>query len=653
MWVHFQLRTICAQKSDASITAALDNLPRDLPQTFERILSGITETDDINICKRIFLWVATVKRPLTLEELREAIGIEPLQQDWDSSRFVNDMNQAIACCGNLMFVEEEHLAVHFTHSSVKQYLLSETMSTSLRPYHIDLERADAEVGAVCVTYLDFGIFSRQVARATGHGKSIAGIPSTVLKETLPHRILGNKIALALLQRQHKSGNAISRQLEEASGDTEAFRRQQIREQYSFLAYAREFWLEHTKSATELISQSPGRLWSNLINDANLPGPSTSIPWTYEDWTNGAESVMDWMIERKHCFLAQLMIHSHIDLREEDSQDLLDSAVNAGEGWLIEMISNSRRASMVGFGRALPIAANNGDMELVKQLISLKADVNAPSRDYGRTALQAAAKQGHMEVVEKLLAKGANINAPPGNNYGHTALQAAAEQGHMEIVEKLLAKGANINAPPGNNYGHTALQAAAEQGHMEVVEKLLAKGADINAPGSEPRGRTALQAAAKQGHMEIVEKLLAKGANINAPPGNNYGHTALQAAAEQGHMEIVEKLLAKGANINAPPGNNYGHTALQAAAEQGHMEVVEKLLAKGADINTPGSEPGGRTALQAAAEQGHMEVVEKLLAKGADINAPGSKPGKRTALQAAEYRGHTQIVELLRKKGAKR
>ena len=649
LWVHFQLRTICAQKSDANIIAALVNLPRDLPQTFERILSGITETDNVDRCKCIFQWVAAAKRPLTLEELREAIGIEPLQQEWDSSRFVNDMNQAIASCGNLIFIEEEHQAVHFTHYSVKQYLLSEALSTSLRPYHIDLERADAEVGAVCVTYLNFGIFSRQVARTTGNSKSVAGIPSMVLKETLPHRTLGNKIALALLQRQHKSGNALSRPLEEASGDTEAFRKQRIQEQYSFLSYAREFWLEHKNPTTGISSQMLGRSWCNFI-DANLAGSSQSIPWTYEDWTNGANTVTDWIIKRKHCFLAQLMIHSHVELPGKAFQRLLDGAMAMGDERLVETILSTGRVPRGVLSSALPLVAEKGDIGLVKQLISLKADINVPVGYNGRTGLQAAAEEGHVEIIEKLLAEGANINALAANHYGRTALQAATERGHMEVVEKLLAEGADVNALAGNSYGRTALQAAAQGAHVEVLEKLLAEGADINASAGNHWGRTALQAAAEQGHMEIMKILLAKGADINAPAGDIGGRTGLQAAAEEGHMEIIEKLLAEGANINALAANHYGRTALQAATERGHMEVVEKLLAEGADVNALAGNSYGRTALQAAAERGHMKAVENLLAKGADVNAPAAIFGK-TALQAAAERGHMEAVEKLLGEGA--
>ena len=445
LWVHFQLRTICAQKSDANIIIALDNLPRDLPQTYERILSGNTETDDIDICKRIFLWVATAKRPLTLDELREAIGIEPLQQNWDSSRFVNDMSRAITCCGSLIFVEEEHQAVHFTHYSVKQYLLSKAIGA--RSYYMDLERCNAEVGTVCLTYLNFGIFSRQVARVTGKGQRMSNIPSVVLKETLPHRRIGNKIALTLLQRHRKSINALSRPLEEASGDTEAFRRRQIQEQYSLLSYAREFWIEHTKSATELSSQMVGVSWCNLINDKNLPGSSKSIPWTYEDWNYSVDTVIIWIIEQHHCFLAHLMIFSHVDLSDEAFQCLLEGAMANEDRRQVEIVLGSERVPKSILGSALPLAVEKGDFGLVDLLISLGADVNARSRvprsdGVRRTGLQAAARGGHLKMVERLLAAGADVNAPAGKYYGRTALHAAIEGGHIEVAELLREKGAD-------------------------------------------------------------------------------------------------------------------------------------------------------------------------------------------------------------------
>ncbi len=148
MWVKLQLDDLCDQKSDEQILAVLDNLPQNLPQTFGRILRRYTKRNDFDVGRQIFRWAAVSKRPLTLAELREALATEPLQKDWKAERQMNDMKKAVACCGNLIFVDEEEHTVHFTHSSVKQYLLSDALDKSLQSYKIDLEEADADIGAV-------------------------------------------------------------------------------------------------------------------------------------------------------------------------------------------------------------------------------------------------------------------------------------------------------------------------------------------------------------------------------------------------------------------------------------------------------------------------------------------------------------------------
>ena len=78
LWAVLQIQHICAQKSDHEILEAIQNHP-DLPTTFERILQKLSQTKDVRFASRIFDWLAIVKRPLMLWELREAVAIEPLQ----------------------------------------------------------------------------------------------------------------------------------------------------------------------------------------------------------------------------------------------------------------------------------------------------------------------------------------------------------------------------------------------------------------------------------------------------------------------------------------------------------------------------------------------------------------------------------------------
>ena len=87
---------------------------------------------------------------------------------------------------------------------------------------------------------------------------------------------------------------------------------------------------------------------------------------------------------------------------------------------------------------LIIAADKGDINTVRALLNIGADVNAKNRQ-GRTALIAAAESGHTNTVKLLLENGADVNAK--DIYGETALIRAAKKGHTKIIELLKKHGA--------------------------------------------------------------------------------------------------------------------------------------------------------------------------------------------------------------------
>ncbi|MCJ1319882.1 hypothetical protein MMC15_005218 [Xylographa vitiligo] len=148
---------LCAQRTDYDIIKALEDLPEDLPQIFERILRSLLQTNDIKFASRIFNWLAVAKRPLMLEELREAIAIQPRKTEFDAAYLVNDITQTLICCGCLVFVDEEQETVHFTRHSVKQYLLQRSSDPLPSDYHVEIEVADTYAGEICITYLSFDV----------------------------------------------------------------------------------------------------------------------------------------------------------------------------------------------------------------------------------------------------------------------------------------------------------------------------------------------------------------------------------------------------------------------------------------------------------------------------------------------------------------
>ena len=59
LWVTFQPQSICSQRTDADIIKTLQTLPKDLPDTFNRVLEKISQSGmiDVKLCKSILsLW---------------------------------------------------------------------------------------------------------------------------------------------------------------------------------------------------------------------------------------------------------------------------------------------------------------------------------------------------------------------------------------------------------------------------------------------------------------------------------------------------------------------------------------------------------------------------------------------------------------------
>ena len=647
LWVKFQIQALCEEKSDSQILAALDDLPPDLPQTFDRILARSIRRNDSKLMRRIFGWLVVARRPLSLGELREAVGIEPLQDSWDERKLVNNMKTVVAASGNLVFVDEEQQTVHFTHKSVKQYLLSHDITESLRDYHINFREADTEAGVTCVTYLGLPVFNAQLERKVKSTAQVAGLPSLVIQRSLG-RPTGNSLALDLLshRKQHPS-EAIDRQLQEASEISRATYQRNIPTQYSFLSYAKDFWLQHTKHGISPTSGEIWALWCTLLEQANQRDLLSGTPWDFEDWQFRNPRIIRWVAANDHCTLAHLIIKSR-GVPDISPDDLPEEKTDAmAPEWHQAWREGTTRIQL--YDLLVAGATAKGHRELV--WICLHSG-SVPQESLG-SALYSAARGGYLDIVQQLLSMGADINAIVKGHDGGTALQAAAARGHLPIVELLLQQNAMVNANSDGVNGRSALQAAAGNGHLVVVERLLQAKADVEITGQDFPGKTPLGAAARSGHLLVMERLLQAKANVNARIDNiDDGRTPLQAAAEGGSLVVVERLLGLGADVNAPAAENMGWTALQAAAHEGHLAVVKRLLQANADINAPISNYRGKTALQGAAKDGHAAVIEILLEAGADVNAAPSQKFGRTALQFANDGGHSIIAERLRAAGAR-
>ena len=121
-----------------------------------------------------------------------------------------------------------------------------------------------------------------------------------------------------------------------------------------------------------------------------------------------------------------------------------------------------------FGTWLHIAANNGELEIVKWLIEAGIEVNALGGIAGGNALTEAAEGGHVEVVKCLLRHGAEMNLTKSE---WNPLFAAIVSGHMEVVKVLLKAGIDFRKAYTGT-GTKNLDAhflAVEQGQVEIAK----------------------------------------------------------------------------------------------------------------------------------------------------------------------------------------
>lgn len=245
---------------------------------------------------------------------------------------------------------------------------------------------------------------------------------------------------------------------------------------------------------------------------------------------------------------------------------------------------------------------------VKDLLEKDKDL-AQAEEQGVSALHLAANQGNLQIVKILVENGAKLNKKDSD--GDTPILAGMK--HAMVAEYLLQQGCDVTI--ANDNGQTVAHKAALFNHHQILKDLIKKGADLNAMDSE--GDTPLHDAINEGSHTACEVLIGW-PKINIRRANKKGFTPLHFAALKDTPTIVELLINKDKMI-VDEQKEDGFTPLHVAAINNHTDVMKILLVKGkakVDMRTQKKQ----TALHLAAEQAYMDAVQLLLQHGADVNA---------------------------------
>ncbi|KAK3324113.1 ankyrin repeat-containing domain protein [Cercophora scortea] len=348
---------------------------------------------------------------------------------------------------------------------------------------------------------------------------------------------------------------------------------------------------------------------------------------------------------------------------------------------------------------LHLAAHFGKLEIIEELLTAGADVNAmgPNADEP-SPLGMAAYEGRVSVMQKLISWNADINVSPKNDI--SILSSAILSGNLDAAKMLLERNAKLRYG-SENIAKSPLNMAVYSSDMNILNTILEAGANSLLP--EDYDAALLQACSKSGgSVEVVRRLLqfdhephayqdslkaaalqlqwdvallllkhqpAQGLDcddvlfraatgsetllevIQACWDNTDGKisketldNSLYEATDKEKESTMKPLLKLGADPDAT-GEAFGN-ALTAAANDGAEKIILALLEAGARVNSSNG-----YALQIAAQQGHVKVVEILLKHGADVDEVNDRHECRTALQAACDYTRLEVVKLLLDHGA--
>jgi hypothetical protein len=133
----------------------LQELPRGLNETYERILGKVPKTDTETV-RRILMWLAFAVTPLKLEALHEAVAIEPGVDYIDEDTRLSSPQDILSLVGSLASVSDQGY-VRLAHLSVKDFLLSSEICqhNSCAIFGLKLSDGNNELALNCLTYLFF------------------------------------------------------------------------------------------------------------------------------------------------------------------------------------------------------------------------------------------------------------------------------------------------------------------------------------------------------------------------------------------------------------------------------------------------------------------------------------------------------------------
>lgn len=319
-----------------------------------------------------------------------------------------------------------------------------------------------------------------------------------------------------------------------------------------------------------------------------------------------------------------------------------------------------------------VAAINGQLDVIKTLMSLKLDILNDVDKYGKTPLHYAAEHNYLKTAKFLVEK-CDVNCR--DKSGCTPLHLSVYNRCYDIAT-FLCNIHDVHLNIVNNHNQTPLYLAVSIGSSRLIQLLLGKSVDMNVPDDE--GRNIAFLAAINGSLEFLE-MFSRYEKFDLFHGDEKGWTVAHYAAQRGYIDMlkffhnlnpdsiyqldnqqrspmmiaciwdqyrcVEWFINLGKPVNPDMDVDiYGNNSLHHAILKGN-EKVAQLLLKTREYDVNSRNKNGETVLHLAINRWLMDVISDIIQSGVyDFNLTDSMG--RTPLMYACQEGQYLVVQYL-------
>ncbi|KAI5838325.1 hypothetical protein DFP73DRAFT_461427, partial [Morchella snyderi] len=124
MWANLQILALCEEPTPGGVRKALTRLPKDLNETYDRIIENIKAKESSDtIAKLVLRWILYAQEPCTVEIVVQALAVGPGENSFDEDALELTLPYILDCCKNLVVEDSAIGKLRFAHFSVQEYLL--------------------------------------------------------------------------------------------------------------------------------------------------------------------------------------------------------------------------------------------------------------------------------------------------------------------------------------------------------------------------------------------------------------------------------------------------------------------------------------------------------------------------------------------------